>query len=72
MSHFVIVSVLPDGTKLYLGRGRPVASRTAAIKFHDREDAEERITFWKGLLAKGENLSEVFFNNMEPLEVFKK
>jgi hypothetical protein len=72
MSHFIIVSKLPGGVTLYLGRGRPVATKSAAIKFHNREDAEERIKFWKGLLAKGENLSAPYINAMEPLEVIKK
>lgn len=62
---YVIVSRHPSFGKLFLGRGRPVATKGAALKFRSIELAKERIAFWKDLLIKEPSLDERFINNME-------
>lgn len=61
---FVIISRHPAFGKLFLGRGRPVASKKAALRFSSEESAQERIAFWKDLATK-ENLDPKFIDNLE-------
>jgi type IV secretory pathway protease TraF len=62
---FVIVSKHEAFGRLYLGRHHPVVKKVSALKFRTAEAAQDRIDFWKGLLAKGEPLDPKFFENME-------
>jgi len=63
MNRFVIASKHPAFGKLFLGRGRPVATKAAALTFGSEESARERIAFWQGLVEK-DNLDPKFFGGM--------
>jgi len=59
---FVIVSRHPAFGKLFLGCGRPVASKKQALNFLTRKEAEERIAFWQGLAEKDKKDLKFFRN----------
>lgn len=63
MKKYVIASRHPAFGKLYLGRGRPVAGKAAALTFASEESARERIAFWQGLVEK-DGLDPKFFGGM--------
>lgn len=63
MNKFVIASRHPAFGKLYLGRGCPVKSKSAALTFGSEESAQERIAFWQGLVEK-DHLDPKFFGGM--------
>ncbi len=70
---FVIVSRHVAFGTLYLGRHQPVASKASALKFRTRELAQDRIEFWRGLLADARNnLDPKFFGNMDVEEITTK
>jgi hypothetical protein len=63
MNRYVIASKHPAFGKMYLGRNRPVYSKSAALTFGSKESARERIAFWQGLVEK-DNLDPKFFGGM--------